>query len=364
MGLYKRNGIWWMSFTHDGKQVRRSTETEDRKLAQRIFENLKGKIAEGKWFEKLPGEDYTFTELMKKYLEEYSEVNKRPSSIRREKFIINNLNGYFGNYYLTEITSSRISQYKVLRRKQGVSSRTVNHELAIMSHAFNVAIKDWEWIKENPVRNVSREKVRNTMERWLTFEEQEKLIKVSPQWLQDIILFAVNTGFRQSEILDLKWQQIDFSRKTITIFEQKNQEVDTLPLNENASAVLYKRKKVATDQTEYVFPNTIDERKGNRELITAFHKALKKAEIKNFRFHDLRHTFATRLVRNGVDLYTVQKLGRWKTISMVTRYGHHNTESLRDGIRKIDSADGKIITILSQCPKNEKRLATLNVANP
>ena len=71
MSLYKRDSVWRMSFSHNGKQIRRSTETKDRKLATRIFDKLKGEIAEGKWFEKLPGEDYTFSELMDKYLEEY-----------------------------------------------------------------------------------------------------------------------------------------------------------------------------------------------------------------------------------------------------------------------------------------------------
>ena len=364
MGLYERNGIWWMCFTHAGRQLRRSTETKDYRLAQRIFDKLKGEIAEGKWFERLPAKDYTFSELMDKYMTEYSEVNKRPSSIRREKYIIKNLKGFFGKERLTDISRNNISEYKVLRREQKASSRTINHELAIMSHAFNLAIKNWEWIKENPIKDVSREKVLNTIERWLTAEEQGNLIKASPPWLQDIIVFAVNTGLRQSEILDLKWQQVDLSRKTVTIFEQKNQDVDTLPLNKNALAVLLKREKMIADKSEYVFPNVLNKRKGNRELITAFHKALKKAQIKEFRFHDLRHTFATRLVQKGVDLYTVQKLGRWKTISMVTRYGHHNIESLRKGIKRIDSKGGKVITILSQRPENEKRLVTLPVANP
>ena len=148
------------------------------------------------------------------------------------------------------------------------------------------------------------------------------------------------------------------------ISEQKNQMTDTLPLNKNTLEVLLKRQKIASDTVEYVFPNSVGKRKGNRELITAFQKAVNKAEIGKFRFHDLRHTFATRLVQQGVDLYTVQKLGRWKTLSMVTRYAHHNTESLRKGIQSIDAEGGKIFTIFSQAPKNEKRVVTLPVANP
>jgi len=348
MGLYKRDLVWWMSFTHNGKQIRRSTETEDKKLAIRIFDKLKGEIAEGKWFERPPGEGYTFKDLMEKYMVEYSAVNKAASSHKRDKSLVKQLVSSFGDDYLNEITPAMISDFKVKRRADGVSPRTINYELTTISHAFNIAIREWGLASENPVMKVRKERVSNNIERWLTLEEEQKLLKASPKWLQDIIAFAINTGMRQSEILDLKWSRVDMDRRTVTILEQKNRCVDTLPLNENALAVLYKRKKVATGQTEYVFPNSIDERKGNTELIIAFHKALKKSGIKAFRFHDLRHTFATRLVRNGVDLYTVQKLGRWKTISMVTRYGHHNTESLRDGIESMDSAGDKIITNLSQ----------------
>jgi len=85
----------------------------------------------------------------------------------------------------------------------------------------------------------------------------------------------------------------------------------------------------------------------------AFHTALRRSGVKNFRFHDLRHTFATRLVQAGVDLYMVQKLGRWKTVSMVQRYAHHNTETLRNAIEVMDGIGKGIITNLSQRPKKK-----------
>ena len=146
-----------------------------------------------------------------------------------------------------------VSEYKTKRRGEGASPRTLNYELALMSHAFNLAIKEWEWVKENPVTKVSKEKVNNLIERWLTLEEQKNLLASSPKWLQEIILLAVNTGLRQSEILDLKWPRVDLSRKTITILEQKNQGKDTLPLNEGALEVLRKRLQVRRGETEYVF---------------------------------------------------------------------------------------------------------------
>lgn len=348
MGLYKRGLVWWMSLNYSGQQVRRSTETTDKKLAQRIFDKLKGEIAEGKWFEHLEGEDRTFNELMDRYMKEHSAVNKAHTSHLRDKAIEKHLRKAFGNLILTEITSRMIAEYKVRRRGEGLSPRTVNYELTLMSHAFNLAIKEWEWVKDNPVARVRKERVHSIMERWLTLDEEKKLLAASPQWLQEIIVFAIHTGFRQGEILGLKWSQIDFRRKTMTIFEQKNRCVDTLPLNATILNLLTEKASNGPDPTDLVFTNHLHKHIDKSVLIRAFHLAIGKAKIQRLRFHDLRHTFATRLVQSGVDLFTVQKLGRWKNTSMVMRYAHHFSESLRAGIEVMDRVSPVFITNLSQ----------------
>ncbi|MGA3282610.1 MAG: tyrosine-type recombinase/integrase [Smithella sp.] len=352
MGLYKRDSVWWMSFTHNGKQIRRSTETDDRKLAIRIFDKLRGEIAEGKWFEKLPGKDYTFTELINKYLEEYSAVNKAKSSNLRDKGIAKHLREYFGNIILTDITPRQISEYKVKRRKDGVSPRTINYELTVIGHAFNIAMREWGWVENNPVNKVQKERINNAIERWLTLDEEKKLLFSSPKWLQEIIVFAINTGLRESEILDLKWSQIDLDRRTIIILEQKNRGVDTLPLNETALNVLLDKNESEHTATGLVFTNPKKERIGTSHLIKSFHKAIRISGIAKLRFHDLRHTFASRLVQGGADLFSVQKLGRWRNTSMVMRYAHHQPESLRSAIEVMDKVGGGIITNLSQSLKN------------
>ena len=353
MGLYKRGSVWWMSFTYQGKQIKKSTETSDKKLAKRIFDKVRGEVAERKWFEKLPGEDRTFAEMMEKYMAEHSARNKAHGSYVRDKSLRDHLVGHFGELTLAEITPSQISEYKTKRRGEGVSPRTLNYELALMNHAFNLAIKEWEWVRENPVAKVSREKVNNHIERWLTLEEEKNLLDKSPLWLQEIILFAVNTGLRQSEILDLEWSRVDLTRKTITILEQKNQGRDTLPLSEGTLKVLQNRAEARLNGTKCVFHTQNATRISSRNLLRGFYSAAEKAGIENLRFHDLRHTFATRLAQAGVDLYTIQKLGRWKSISMVTRYAHHYPESLRAGVEVLDKVGKKISTNLEQRGKSE-----------
>jgi len=342
-----------MQFTYKGRQVRKSTGTSNKKLAEKIYHKVLGEIAERRWFERLPGEEKTFTEMIAKYLKEHSVRNKAPKSHDRDRQLANHLTRFFGDSILTEVTPRSISEYKVKRRDEGASPRTINYELALMSHAFNIAIKEWEWLKDNPVRKVSREKVNNIIERWMTYEEEQKLLNASIEWLRPILILGIETGLRQDELLNLKWSGVDLFRKTLTILEQKNEGKDTLPLSEKAMEILKARAKVRSINNDLVFFNGNGNRIDARDLLRAFYSATKKAKIENLRWHDAtRHTFATRLVQGGVDIYTVQKLGRWKNISMVMRYAHHYPESLRAGIEVLDKVREKVSTNLAQ--SNEK----------
>ena len=356
MGLFKRGHTWWIRFTYKGEQIRKSTETNDKKLAERIYHKLLGEVAEGRWFERLPGDEKTFREMMEKYLIEHSARNKTSRSHIRDRSLAKHLMQHFGDLTLNKINPKLISEYKTKRIREGASPRTVNYELAVMGHAFNLAIKEWEWCTDNPVIKVSKEKVNNFIERWITDEEEERLLKVSRKWLQEMIVFALYTGLRQGEELNLQWPQIDLFRKTMTILEQKNEGRDTLPLNKKALEVLKSRAKIRHINTNLIFCTPKGTRINARNLLRAFYTATKKAGIEGLRWHDLRHTFATRLVQDGVDVYTIQKLGRWKEISMVKRYAHHSPESLRSGVEALDKVREKISTNLAQ--SNEKGVTT------
>ena len=338
MGLYKRGDTWWMRLTIQGQTVRRSTETTDRRLAGRIFDKVKGEIAENKWFTRLAGDDRTFRELMEKYLSEHSVPNKAATSSLRDRSLTKRLLEVFGDMTVTDIGRRHVTAYKAKRRTDHAAPKTINNELVLMGHAFTIAIREWEWLNENPVTLVSKERVQNHLERWLTFEEEAQLLAMAPGWLRELIVFAVETGLRESEILTLQWCHVDLFRKTIAILEQKNRGRDTLPVSNRALDLLKERAKVRPLNCPYVFCNTKGTRIRTSNLWRAFKRARGKAGLTNVRFHDLRHTFATRLVQNGADLYTVQKLGRWKTLSMVTRYAHHHPESLRAGIAILDQA--------------------------
>lgn len=205
MALFRRGDVWWMRFNYQGRQIRRSTEVSDRKLAERIYHKVLGQIAEGKWFERQLGEDKTVQELMERYLHEYSSVNKAATTHKRDFSLSAHLTHAFGSLPLTSVRPSMLADYKAQRRQEGAAPKTINDELKLLGHAYKLAAMEWEWVPENPVQKVSREKVRNLIERWLTQDEEKRLLAASCTWLREILVFALHTGLRQSEILNLQW---------------------------------------------------------------------------------------------------------------------------------------------------------------
>jgi len=176
------------------------------------------------------------------------------------------------------------------------------------------------------------EKVRNEVDRWLTSDEEARLMAVCSPWLREIIVFALHTGMRQGEILNLQWQDIDFARSTLVIMKSENGNRRTLPINSTVYELLA-TKQALTGATEgRVFGTPLGNPLKVRFLVREFCKSRDRAGIADFRFHDLRHTFATRLVQRGVHIYKVQRLLGHKTQHMTQRYAHHSPESLREGV--------------------------------
>lgn len=122
----------------------------------------------------------------------------------------------FGQRVLGHMTPKMFAEYKVQRRLEGAAPATVNKELQLVRHAFNLAVREWEWCRTNPMHRVALEQVRNEVDRWLTVEEEMHLMAISSPWLHGIIVFALNTGMRQGEILNLHWEHVDFKTGIMT----------------------------------------------------------------------------------------------------------------------------------------------------
>lgn len=333
--MFKRGGVWWTSITYKGKRFRKSLDTPDKKFAQALEAKLRVEVIEGKYFEKSIGEYKTFTDMMEKFMREHAPKvsgNTRLSYSASLK----HLSTYFGDSKLSAITPKKISDYKALRYSEEAKPATINRELAMLSKAFNLAFKEWEWISVNPVNKVPKEKENNERDRWLTDEQERRLLGNAPQWLRDIILFDLHTGLRQGELLSLQWDRVDLFRKIIIIQESKNGKPRTIPLNQIALNILMEKAKVRNLKSDVVFLSNAITKIDRHNLRRAFNIAVKKAGIQDFHFHDLRHTFATRLAQRGIDIYKISKLLGHHSIEMTQRYTHHCPDSLKDGVQILE----------------------------
>lgn len=331
MSLYRRDDsrTWWISINSCGRRIRQSTGTENKKLAEKIYAKIVTEIEEGRYFDSLKAKRITFAEMVTKYKSKYQHA--------RDEYTIKRLLPAFGHLMLAEITTELVSDYRDERLKS-VRPATVYQELALMRRMFNVARREWKWTKENPVSDLSFSVGnKNARDRWLTLEEERLLLSkaANPSWLRPLLIVALHTGMRRGEILDLMWRDLDFNRRLITIQKSKNGEKRGIPMSQTVFLCLKNWGRVV-DISGRVFPFAV------RSLRAAFEKTLEKAGIENFHFHDLRHTFATRLVQKGVDLYKVKELLGHKTINMTMRYAHHYPESLRSSVEVLDSCHGLV----------------------
>ncbi len=323
MGLYRRGKIYWFTIMQNGKRIQVSTKADSKKLADKIYAKVFSEIGEGRYFENIKAQNITFKEMAQKYLGKYQK--------QRDATSLNRLLPYFGEKSLSEITTELVSDYRDERLKT-VKPATVYQELALMRRMFNVARREWKWISSNPVADLSFSVGnKNARDRWLTFAEEKSLLDsaTNPSWLKTLLVLALHTGMRRGEILRLMWQDIDFNRKLLTVQKSKNGEKRSIPMSKTLCNQLVDQK--VRDISGRIFPIAV------RSLRCAFLKALRKTGIENFKFHDLRHTFATRLVQNGADLYKVKELLGHKTITMTMRYAHHCPESLRASIDILDN---------------------------
>jgi integrase len=322
MGIYKKGNIYWMIKQYMGKKVERSLDTSNKRVAEARHAKIVSEIIDGSYFKNEKAKTITFKEMTEKYTAKYRRL--------RDETSLKKLVPAFGHLMLVDVTTELVSDYRDKRLKI-VKPATVYQELALMRRMFNVARREWKWTKDNPVADLSFSVGnKNARDRWLTIEEEQKVISkaTNPVWLRPLLLTALHTGMRRGEILNLKRQDIDFSRRILTVHKSKNGEKRSIPLSQTLYNTLNDIKVI--NISGRVFPMSV------RSLRAAFDMTLKKIGIKDFHFHDLRHTFATRLVQKGVDLYKVKELLGHKSISVTMRYAHHYPESLRASVEVLD----------------------------
>lgn len=315
-----------ISYTHRGR-IRKEIVGPTIRFAERALSIRKAEIAQGRFHVRSRGQALQFSDFALRYII-YAKANKK--SWETDEFLLRRIRTVIGNKKIDQVTAWNIEQYKAWIRLR-VSPRTVNMELSLLRRMFNLAIV-WGLIETNPLSGVKALREQERPMRILTPDEETKLRDALPPHLKDVMTFALHTGMRRGEILSLPWSRVDLKGGVVTLGETKTGKVRYIPLNAVSRAVLERQPR-----GERVFT-------WHGESYTRFDKtwqrAVKAAEIPPIRFHDLRHTFATRLVEAGEDISVVQELLGHASILMTRRYAHPSPEHRQRAVAKLETYPG------------------------
>ena len=218
MGLFEKENNWYIDYYVRGRRKREKTGPS-KAQARVVLQKRKVEIAEGKFLDVRRNQRAEFEEMGKLFLENCSRPNRR--SWRRDEEIVGHLVGFFKGKYLYEITSLDIKKYKRKRREE-VLPATVNRELSGLSNMYNQAI-EWGMAHKNPVKGVEFFREDEERARFLEKKEAKRLYDACPDYLEPVVALAVSTGMRKGEILSLKWLDVDFRRRIVTILKTKRQ---------------------------------------------------------------------------------------------------------------------------------------------
>lgn len=366
MSLFRRGEIWYASYSlPGGKRIKESLGTADKRQAQELHDKRKAELWRVDRLGDFP--DVTFEEACLRWIEEKSDKKSLDTDKGRMGFWLEQFEGV----RLKDITEAKIysavsrmhnrSHLEIWKakvaaaRKKGnpepeyvakpVTTSTKAKHLALMKAILRAAERDWKWLEKAPVIKIPA--VRNKRVRWLEKDEAKRLIDECPEPLKSVVKFALATGLRRSNIINLEWQQIDMQRRVAWVNpeDSKSNRAIGVALNDTACKVL--RDQIGNHH-KFVFVHTKAGRRPDGSVTSAVRKmrvddgrawksACKRSGIEDFRFHDLRHTWASWLIQSGVPLSVLQEMGGWESIEMVRRYAHLAPNHLTEHAKQIDS---------------------------
>ena len=324
------------------------------------MQNTESAIRDGRHFKTTEAKRHTLGDLVDRYVRDV--MPSKPKSEAHQTRQLKWWKSRIGTYTLADVTPSLLAEYRdklasgmlddgSMTRQVKQSARlktktlpveprapaTVLRYIAALSHAYTIAVKEWGWLDSNPMLKVTKPKQSQGRVRFLSDDEREALLRECkasnhPDLYLAVVL-ALSTGARQMESMGLHWDQVDLNRKVITLYETKNGEIRALPLVHHAYELMKERAKIRRIDTNLVFPNKRVEKQADQTaknkksekpicLRLPFEKALDRAEVKNFRWHDLRHSCASYLAMNGASLAEIAEVLGHKTLQMVKRYAH------------------------------------------
>ena len=312
MAIRKRGSVWWIDFVApNGERVRRTTETDNKAQALELHDKLKAEV----WRIDKLGERprRIWNDAVIRWLKEQSHK----ASIESDKIHLRWLDKHLSGRDLETINRTLIDRITETKLAEDVTNATVNRVLEVLRAILRRCVEEWEWIDKAPKIRMLKEPTRRI--RFLTREEAQRLLAELPVHLANMAAFALATGLRRANVTGLRWQQIDLDRSLAWIHpdQAKARKAIAVPLNAEALAIV---RSLQGKHTTHVFTykgNTI-----TQVSTKTWYMALERAGIKDFRWHDLRHTWASWHVQSGTPLFALQELGGWESSEMVRRYAH------------------------------------------
>lgn len=325
MSLSKRGSVWWIDFTApSGERVRCSARTEEKARAQELHDRLKAEA----WRVCQLGEkpQRTWDEAALRWLRETEHKATHQEDVR----MVDRLQQHLRGRYLSEVSRDLIARIGEATRQETSPSRA-NRYLGLIRSILRRAALDWEWIEKSPRIRLYPEPRRRV--RWLTPEQAQHLLGELPEHLAEMMRFSLATGLRQRNVAGLEWSQVDIERRAAWIHADQAKARRAIPvaLNDTAAEVL---RRQAGKHPRFVF--SYRRRPIGQVSTKAWKNALERAGIEDFRWHDLRHTWASWLTQAGVPLNALQEMGAWKSAEMVRRYAHLAPEQFQRYAETVD----------------------------
>lgn len=326
MSLWKRGGIWWSFFYIDGVRHQTSTETNNRRLAEQIEQKLKKEAIARKHRLIVSKPDMAFSELSARFI---AEGGATAYHIGRIKELLQ----FFADIPVERINKGSASEYRLWRlSRKKISDATINRDLSVLRHILYWAV-DSALLLDNPLGRMRLVRERRTKKRVLSLAEEVALLSQCSDHFQPIVVMALDTGMRRGELLHQQWEDVDFDRRLLYVTRSKTPEGEAREIPLTGRIYQYLVTHRAGDGVIFTYQH-----KPLHLIKTAWKRSLERAQVRPLRFHDLRHTFNTRLMEAGV-VQDVRKalMGHSSGHDVHSAYTHVELPAKREAIRKLEA---------------------------
>lgn len=340
MSIFKRGNKYWISIRHNKIRHRLASPANTLAGAKAYEASLRSRLAQGKPIVDKLEESIIFNQFADKWFNTYVITNNKPSEQLNKKMAIkNHLKPFFGKIDIDKITTLNIEEFKAKKQAEGKCNKSINNYLGMLGKCLNCA-EEWNLIDKAP--KIKPLKVPPQKFRFFTEEEYNQLLdeaKKTDQEFYEMILFTLRTGIRVGELKALMWEDIDFKNKKVTIKRSivngiigspKSNKIRTIPLAQDILEILKTKKQTLKD------PCLFNSRKSRFSLNRSLKRICRNLNLMAGSWHDLRHTFASKLANNGVSLQVIQTLLGHSDLKMTQRYAHLEPLTLSDAIKTLE----------------------------